>query len=78
MTDWTGQALSATGLDVAVGGNIGVPALDLLQHQADIYVLELSSFQLETTSSLKSKVAVFLNLSEDLWIVIKVWRLSEC
>ena len=65
VTDWTGQALSAVGLDVAVGGNIGVPALDLLQHQADIYVLELSSFQLETTSSLRSKVAVFLNLSED-------------
>ncbi len=47
------------------GGNIGVPALDLLELDADLYVLELSSFQLETTSSLKTQVSTFLNLSED-------------
>ncbi|MFH4562649.1 UDP-N-acetylmuramoyl-L-alanine--D-glutamate ligase [Vibrio diabolicus] len=65
VTDLTGVMVKAAGLDVGVGGNIGVPALDLLEHDADLYVLELSSFQLETTSSLKLKAAAFLNLSED-------------
>ncbi|MFH4616428.1 UDP-N-acetylmuramoyl-L-alanine--D-glutamate ligase [Vibrio diabolicus] len=65
VTDLTGVMAKAAGLDVGVGGNIGVPALDLLEHDADLYVLELSSFQLETTSSLKLKAAAFLNLSED-------------
>ncbi|AVF94224.1 UDP-N-acetylmuramoyl-L-alanine--D-glutamate ligase [Vibrio diabolicus] len=65
VTDLTGVMAKAAGLDVGVGGNIGIPALDLLEHDADLYVLELSSFQLETTSSLKLKAAAFLNLSED-------------
>ena len=65
VTDLTGVMAKAAGLDVGVGGNIGVPALDLLEQDADLYVLELSSFQLETTSSLKLKAAAFLNLSED-------------
>lgn len=65
VTDLTGVMAKAAGLEVGVGGNIGVPALDLLEHDADLYVLELSSFQLETTSSLKLKAAAFLNLSED-------------
>ncbi|UFN70008.1 UDP-N-acetylmuramoyl-L-alanine--D-glutamate ligase [Vibrio alginolyticus] len=65
VTDLTGVMAKAAGLDVGVGGNIGVSALDLLEHDADLYVLELSSFQLETTSSLKLKAAAFLNLSED-------------
>ncbi|MFH4435774.1 UDP-N-acetylmuramoyl-L-alanine--D-glutamate ligase [Vibrio diabolicus] len=65
VTDLTGVMAKAAGWDVGVGGNIGVPALDLLEHDADLYVLELSSFQLETTSSLKLKAAAFLNLSED-------------
>ncbi|NOI66132.1 UDP-N-acetylmuramoyl-L-alanine--D-glutamate ligase [Vibrio sp. 99-8-1] len=65
VTDLTGEMLKAAGMKVGVGGNIGVPALELLNDPADIYVLELSSFQLETTSSLSVKVAAFLNLSED-------------
>ncbi|WP_329346983.1 UDP-N-acetylmuramoyl-L-alanine--D-glutamate ligase [Vibrio natriegens] len=65
VTDLTGVMAKAAGLSVGVGGNIGVPALDLLDQEADLYVLELSSFQLETTSSLKLKAAAFLNLSED-------------
>ncbi|HHF3019573.1 TPA: UDP-N-acetylmuramoyl-L-alanine--D-glutamate ligase [Vibrio diabolicus] len=65
VTNLTGVMAKAAGLEVGVGGNIGVPALDLLEHDADLYVLELSSFQLETTSSLKLKAAAFLNLSED-------------
>ncbi|HLR16689.1 MAG TPA: UDP-N-acetylmuramoyl-L-alanine--D-glutamate ligase [Alcanivoracaceae bacterium] len=48
-----------------VGGNFGVPALDMLEVGADIYVLELSSFQLETTYSLGAQVAAFLNVSQD-------------
>ena len=48
-----------------VGGNIGVPALDLLDEMADCYVLELSSFQLETTWSLQAQCATVLNLAED-------------
>ena len=65
VTDLAGEMAKAAGLKVGVGGNIGVPALELLNDPADLYVLELSSFQLETTSSLKLKAAAFLNLSED-------------
>jgi len=54
------------GKRVQLGGNIGVPALDVLQSPApDLYVLELSSFQLDTTHSLKPKAAVVLNVSPD-------------
>ncbi|MCK6264815.1 UDP-N-acetylmuramoyl-L-alanine--D-glutamate ligase [Vibrio sp. ZSDE26] len=65
VTDLTGVVAQASGLTVGVGGNIGVPALDLLEQDADLYILELSSFQLETTSTLKLSAAAFLNLSED-------------
>ncbi|MBY8106694.1 UDP-N-acetylmuramoyl-L-alanine--D-glutamate ligase [Vibrio fluvialis] len=65
VTDLTGVMANAAGIATAVGGNIGVPALDLLSQHAELYVLELSSFQLETTSSLALKAAAFLNLSED-------------
>jgi UDP-N-acetylmuramoylalanine--D-glutamate ligase len=50
---------------VAVGGNIGIPALDLLSPEIELYILELSSFQLETTSSLNADIATILNISED-------------
>ena len=53
------------GLNVAVGGNIGVPVLELLHQQADLFVLELSSFQLESVHSLKPVAAVVLNVSPD-------------
>ncbi|MFA0071870.1 Mur ligase family protein, partial [Vibrio breoganii] len=65
VTDLTGVLAKAAGFNVGVGGNIGIPALDLLELDADLYVLELSSFQLETTSSLNLAAAAFLNLSED-------------
>ncbi|ABE53648.1 UDP-N-acetylmuramoylalanine--D-glutamate ligase [Shewanella denitrificans OS217] len=59
------EMLLAAGLKVAVGGNIGTPALDLLAMDVDYYVLELSSFQLETTYSLNCIAATCLNISED-------------
>ncbi|KAA3624789.1 MAG: UDP-N-acetylmuramoyl-L-alanine--D-glutamate ligase [Proteobacteria bacterium] len=66
VTRLVGDLLSAAGFDTRVGGNIGVPALDLLEEQEpDFYVLELSSFQLETTASLTPLAAVVLNLSPD-------------
>jgi UDP-N-acetylmuramoylalanine--D-glutamate ligase len=65
VTSLVGLMAEQAGLNVGVGGNIGTPALDLLLQPADLYVLELSSFQLETTSSLQPTAAVILNLSED-------------
>jgi UDP-N-acetylmuramoylalanine--D-glutamate ligase len=59
------MAMSA-GRRVLAGGNLGVPALDLLdQAVPDLYVLELSSFQLETTVSLDLIAAVVLNVTAD-------------
>ncbi len=65
VTTLVGELLAAAGCKVAVGGNLGTPALDLLATKAEMYVLELSSFQLETTYSLKTVAATVLNLSED-------------
>jgi UDP-N-acetylmuramoylalanine--D-glutamate ligase len=65
VTTLVGLMAVQAGLKVGVGGNIGTPALDLLLEPADLYVLELSSFQLETTSSLQPIAATILNLSED-------------
>lgn len=65
VTTLVGQMFSAAGLNVAIGGNLGTPALDLLDDAIDVYVMELSSFQLETTSHLQARVAVCLNISED-------------
>jgi UDP-N-acetylmuramoylalanine--D-glutamate ligase len=53
------------GLRVRVGGNLGEPALELLGGDAELYVLELSSYQLETTTSLHCKAATVLNVSPD-------------
>lgn len=64
-TTLVGEMAKAAGLRVAVGGNLGLPALDLLAADIELYVLELSSFQLETTHSLRCKAAAFLNLSQD-------------
>lgn len=68
VTALVGDMCLQHGLDVEVAGNIGVPVLDLLrEHERwlDCFVLELSSFQLESTSSLRAKAAALLNLSED-------------
>ncbi|SFR56884.1 UDP-N-acetylmuramoylalanine--D-glutamate ligase [Marinobacter gudaonensis] len=65
VTTLVGEMAKAAGRRVAVGGNIGTPALDLLGHGAELYVLELSSFQLETTEELNALAATVLNVSDD-------------
>ncbi len=68
VTALIGEMCRVAGLDAPLGGNIGVPVLDLLtsaERVPDWYVLELSSFQLETTSSLRPKAAAVLNVSPD-------------
>lgn len=65
VTSLVGEMAKAAGLDVGVGGNIGLPALMLLDPERELYVLELSSFQLETTSSLRAVAATILNVTED-------------
>ena len=65
VTTLVGEMAAAAGKRVAVGGNLGQPALDLLDDGVELYVLELSSFQLETTHALNAEVATVLNVSED-------------
>jgi UDP-N-acetylmuramoylalanine--D-glutamate ligase len=65
VTTLVGEMARAAGRNVQVGGNIGTPALDLLDQGADLYVLELSSFQLETTEELGALAATVLNVSDD-------------
>lgn len=66
VTTLVAHLLTTIGLKIAVGGNLGTPALDLLsENLPDYFVLELSSFQLETTLSLKPAVATILNISAD-------------
>ncbi len=65
VTTLVGEMADAAGRKVAVGGNLGTPALDLLDDEVELYVLELSSFQLETTDQLNAEVATCLNVSED-------------
>lgn len=65
-----GDIFTTAGVQVAVGGNIGKPALELLQEEIELAVLELSSFQLEvlgssTEAQAKLRAAAFLNLSDD-------------
>lgn len=66
VTTLVGQMAADAGVDVGVGGNIGVPALNLLANtNMQLAVLELSSFQLETVTNLGAQVATVLNMSPD-------------
>lgn len=73
VTTLVGSIFEAAGYDLYMGGNLGTPALDLWLQYCDrenhdktpLFLLELSSFQLETTSSLKADIGVILNLSPD-------------
>ena len=66
VTTLVGQMAADAGVNVGVGGNIGVPALTLLSNsEMELAVLELSSFQLETVTNLGAQVATVLNMSPD-------------
>lgn len=65
VTTLTTEMAKQAGIKVGMGGNIGVPVLSLLEKDYELFVLELSSFQLETTYSLKAQAATILNISED-------------
>ncbi|MGR9107459.1 MAG: UDP-N-acetylmuramoyl-L-alanine--D-glutamate ligase [Gammaproteobacteria bacterium] len=67
VTSLLGVMAERAGWSVRVGGNLGVPALDLVADEdgVDLFILELSSFQLERTSLLKCAAATVLNISPD-------------
>lgn len=66
VTTLVAEMTQQAGLKTCVGGNLGTPALELLNEDVpDVYVLELSSFQLETTFSLSAHASVILNISPD-------------
>ncbi|MGH8528503.1 MAG: UDP-N-acetylmuramoyl-L-alanine--D-glutamate ligase [Nevskiales bacterium] len=65
VTTLLGEMARVAGKSVAVGGNLGTPALDLLREDAEIYLFELSSFQLELTQTFACTAAVCLNVSAD-------------
>ncbi len=66
VTTLVGKICEAAGLNVVVAGNIGLPVMEAIDQAApNVFVLELSSFQLETTQSLKLHAATMLNLSQD-------------
>lgn len=65
VVSWTASALCGAGINAVACGNIGVSALDSLELEADVYVLELSSYQLESTRSLTLLSAAVLNVSDD-------------
>ena len=60
-----GEMAKAAGKTVAIGGNLGTPALDLLNDKVDLYVLELSSFQLDLVDDIPLVSAAMLNISPD-------------
>lgn len=64
-TTLLGMMAEADKRKVKVGGNLGTPMLDLLDADAELYVLELSSFQLERSSLLEATAATVLNISQD-------------
>ena len=66
VTTLANEILVSQGIKAKAGANIGEPALTLLSDASiDMYVLELSSFQLETCSSIKPESSVVLNVSDD-------------
>ena len=65
VTELLGDMARRAGLDTGVGGNLGTPALELLDDARELYVLELSSFQLERAGELGLSVATVLNVSAD-------------
>jgi UDP-N-acetylmuramoylalanine--D-glutamate ligase len=65
VTTLLAQMADRAGLKMRAGGNLGAPALDLLDVGVELYILELSSFQLQTTDSLSLAAATVLNVTPD-------------
>lgn len=65
VVSWIAHVLAGCGKHAVLCGNIGLPALDAIDARAEIYVLELSSYQLESTRSLRALSATVLNISDD-------------
>ncbi len=65
VTTLLGKMAEACGLSVGVGGNLGTPMLDLLAPHHQLYVIELSSFQLELVTNTRGAIAGLLNISPD-------------
>ena len=65
VTTMVGEMAKCAGKKAGVGGNLGIPVLELLEQEADLFVLELSSFQLERTTALNAAAATVLNVSAD-------------
>lgn len=65
VTTMVGEMAKQAGKKAGVGGNLGVPALDLIDPKIQLYVLELSSFQLERVSTLNAAAATVLNVTAD-------------
>lgn len=65
VTTLLGEMAAASGLSVGVGGNLGTPMLDLLDSDHQLYIIELSSFQLELVSDTRGAIAGLLNISPD-------------
>ena len=65
VTTLVGRMAQRAGRRTRMGGNLGEPALELLDPTAELYVLELSSYQLDTTESLTLRAATVLNVSAD-------------
>ena len=65
VTTLLGEMAAASGLSVGIGGNLGTPMLDLLDDKHQLYVLELSSFQLELLNDTRGAVSTLLNISPD-------------
>ena len=65
VTSLVGNIAEVEGLKVAVGGNLGSPMLDLIDDHIDLYVIELSSYQLENVDNMRGGVVCILNITPD-------------
>ncbi|QJC35627.1 UDP-N-acetylmuramoyl-L-alanine--D-glutamate ligase [Enterobacteriaceae endosymbiont of Donacia sparganii] len=65
VTNMISKIMKKNNFNISIGGNIGYPVLDLLSFTKDFYILEISSFQLETIKQLNIYIAVILNISQD-------------
>ena len=65
VTELVGQMAKDSGLKTAVGGNLGTPMLELLDQRNELYVIEVSSFQLELLNDNRGAIAGLLNISPD-------------